>query len=119
VPSAAGAWAHPLEASQLSIVHSFWSSQSRGVAPAQVPDSSHWSVKVQASPSSQVLAVVVDPQNPLLAAPAAMLQAWQSFVALLPQGVSQHTPSAQEPEAHSAAPSHGSPSPFPSPSVNT
>jgi hypothetical protein len=49
-------------------------------------------------------------QTPSTVAPAATLQAWQSLGLLPPQAEAQHTPSTQNPEAHSASTAHGPPS---------
>ena len=75
--------------------------------PAQVP-ALQTSVVVHPLPSVQALPVV-DAQVPFTAAPAATLQAWQSFVAPPPHAVLQQTPSVQKPLAHCAAPVHAAP----------
>jgi hypothetical protein len=55
---------------------------------------------VHALPSEHALPVV-GPQSPLVAAPAATEQAWQSL-APPPQAELQQTPSTQKPEGHPA-----------------
>jgi hypothetical protein len=71
---------------------------------------------VQVSAASQALAAArhvtaaeSKVQRPSLVAPVARLQAWQSLPTLEPHDVSQHTPSAQNPELHSPGSEQGSP----------
>ncbi len=64
---------------------------------------SHCSTTSQApAEGRQVVAAAATPQVPFTAAPAVVLQAWQSVVTPPPQAVLQHTPSAQKPLAHSS-----------------
>jgi hypothetical protein len=98
------------------------------VAGAQVPElehvcgvpelhapAEHVSVAVHALPSLQLAPLVREPHVPFAAAPAAMLQAWQSVVLPAPQAVLQQRASTQNVEVQSALRVHAAPLARPTP----
>jgi hypothetical protein len=75
-----------------------------------VPSQRAASVQAEGTAHTTSRTADTGPQVPSTAAPAATLQAMQSFLAPPPQAVSQQTPSTQEPERQSAPTAQAAPS---------
>jgi len=85
----------PAAARQILVFPYFASTRQTKLVPLQVSALSH-----APAAGRQTVPDFAGPHTPSTVAPAAMLQAWQSVAAPLPQDELQHTPSTQKPLRH-------------------